>query len=480
MTRSKAAKFIHLHFNGVSPCKLLPFSSPSLLHLLPNFSFPFFELPFLFSRRYYASHNVDDPQLFLKSVREQCELGFTNIDHAVSLFNDMRSVHPLPHIIDFNRLLSAMCKIKPFPPFSSVISLYRQLLLLGIRPDKYSLNIMTNCYCCFGLVDLGPILSPLIVSSMVSFTLTTWTGAVRLLDKVVKLGLNPDIYTYGTMFKGLCRTRNHTGALKLLRKMESYGHCMPNVVIYNTIIDCLCKDNLLAKALNLFSEMKTKGIPPDVVTYTTLIRGMYILGQQRDAHQMLTEMLDNNIHPDVETYNTLIDMYCKEAEVSKARAIFDLMHKKGVYPNVITYNTLLDGYCLCGQMDEAKNLLDLMINDGCKPNIVKHRHYLIPCPKEDWFPDVITYSALLDGYCLRGELHEAEKLLDQMVKGGYKPNVVTFSSLINGYCKSRKIDKALTLLHEMPLKGLTPNVVTYTTVIDALCKDNSSTVLPSF
>ncbi|KAL2941180.1 hypothetical protein RDABS01_029530 [Bienertia sinuspersici] len=67
--------------------------------------------------------------------------GFTNTDHTFSLFNDVIFLRPLPHIIDFNQLLSAMCKIKPFPPFSIVISLYRQLLLLGIRPDNFSLTM---------------------------------------------------------------------------------------------------------------------------------------------------------------------------------------------------------------------------------------------------------------------------------------------------------------------------------------------------
>ncbi|KAL2941228.1 hypothetical protein RDABS01_029578 [Bienertia sinuspersici] len=224
----------------------------------------FLHLPFLFSCRNYASHNVDDPQLFLKSVRQQCILGFTNTDNAFSLFNDLKYLRPLPRIIDFNQLLSAMCKIKPFPPFSTVISLREQLIEIN-----YSLNILANCCCGLGLVDLGFSILASIKLGYQPYIVTFNTlinglchsnnldGAVKLLDKVVKLGLNPEIYTYGTMFKGLCRTRNHTGALKLLRIMESHGHCMPNVVIYSTIIDCLCKDNLLGKALNLFSEMKT-------------------------------------------------------------------------------------------------------------------------------------------------------------------------------------------------------------------------------
>ncbi|KAL2924690.1 hypothetical protein RDABS01_019456 [Bienertia sinuspersici] len=104
-------------------------------------------------------------------------------------------------------------------------------------------------------------------------------------------------------------------------------------------------------------------------------------------------------------------MYCKEAEVYKARALFDLMREKGLYSDVITYNTLLDGYCLCGQMDEAKNLMDLMINDGCKLDtdgeVAEARALFDSMSKRSLVLDVITYTALLDGYCLHGELHEA-------------------------------------------------------------------------
>uniref|UniRef100_A0A803KNV3 Pentatricopeptide repeat-containing protein n=1 Tax=Chenopodium quinoa TaxID=63459 RepID=A0A803KNV3_CHEQI len=65
---------------------------------------------------------------------------------------------------------------------------------------------------------------------------------------------------------------DNAGALKLLGNMESYGHCMPNHVIYSTII------------------------------------GMCTLGQQKEAQQMLTEMLRNNITPTVEPYNMFIHM----------------------------------------------------------------------------------------------------------------------------------------------------------------------------
>ncbi|KAH9627089.1 hypothetical protein KSS87_023777, partial [Heliosperma pusillum] len=75
--------------------------------------------------------------------------------------------------------------------------------------------------------------------------------AVKLLDvAVVKLGIRPDIVTYGTMFKGLCKIGDNAGALHQLRQMNSNpSSCKPNLVIYSTLIDSLCKDKLISEAL---------------------------------------------------------------------------------------------------------------------------------------------------------------------------------------------------------------------------------------
>ncbi|XP_021742876.1 pentatricopeptide repeat-containing protein At1g62680, mitochondrial-like [Chenopodium quinoa] len=163
--------------------------------------------------------DFDDPKLFLKFVRQQSKLGFTNAEIPLFLFDHMKLIRPLPDIVDFNQLLSSICKIKPNPPFSTVISLYRDLLFLGLRPNNYSLNILANCYCRLGYVHFG--------LSLVSYTIklgyqpdiatfnTLINGfihsnqldkAVPLLDKILKLGYQPTLITYGSMFKGLCRS----------------------------------------------------------------------------------------------------------------------------------------------------------------------------------------------------------------------------------------------------------------------------------
>lgn len=238
-----------------------------------------------FNSSLFHTHTADEqnPNLFLKSVRHQCRHGFRKVDDAVSLFHQMTRMNPLPPLADFNFILCSMIKVKPRKPFnySTVLSLSSQLQLLGVSYDDYSFSILVNFYCYLGRVDFGfSVIGRMIKlgyqPNIVTFTTLVngliHTGlvdeAVRLLDKIVKLGFQPNIVTYGALIKGLCGVGNYANCLSLLVTMHSgFSLCKPNVVIYTTIIDSLCKDKLLPQAVNLFMDMKSKGTPPDVSTY---------------------------------------------------------------------------------------------------------------------------------------------------------------------------------------------------------------------
>ncbi|PRQ33841.1 putative pentatricopeptide [Rosa chinensis] len=90
--------------------------------------------------------------------------------------------------------------------------------------------------------------------------------------------------------------------------------------------------------------------------------------------------------------------------------------------------------------------------------------------ERDIEPDTITYSALMDGYCLRGEMDQAREVFDLMPSKGSMVNAHSYNILINGYCKHKYIDEAVMLFEAMSRKGLFPDTVTYNTLMDGFCK----------
>ena len=196
-----------------------------------------------------------------------------NIKNLVSVydelvrFNNLINQHPLPPLQHFTKLLTNLTKLHHYP---TVISLIKRLNLLNIKHDIYITNIEINCFCQMGHVGF----------------------ALSVLAKCFKCGLGPDIVTFNTLIKGMCRNDMVDYARNVFDKMPekndvTYGVLVnrlckmgdvndavmllrdisqPSVVVYSTIIDSLCKTGKMKQALGLYIEMTEKGVVPNDVT----------------------------------------------------------------------------------------------------------------------------------------------------------------------------------------------------------------------
>ncbi|PRQ34497.1 putative tetratricopeptide-like helical domain-containing protein [Rosa chinensis] len=279
-----------------------------------------------------------------------------NVEHALKVFDEMLHSRPLPSAIRFTQILTQLARLKHY---SAVISLNREMSLLGIASNVYTLTIIINCYCHlnqmgYALSVLGQFFKSGLQPDVATFT-TLIHGfvlqnrvaeAARLFSKMLGRGhCQPNVFTFNTLIKGFCMIGNNSAAMELLRKMEERG-CQPDTVTYNTIIDSLCKDTLVDQALNLFTEMIGRGIAPSVVTYNSLIDGVCRLGKWKEAKRLLNEMVSKNIFPNVRTFTVLVDALCKEGMVAEAKSVVEMMIQRGIEPDMVTYSSLMDGYCL--------------------------------------------------------------------------------------------------------------------------------------
>ncbi|KAB1214465.1 hypothetical protein CJ030_MR5G003184 [Morella rubra] len=75
-------------------------------------------------------------------------------------------------------------------------------------------------------------------------------------------GLQPDVWTYNIMIKGLCKERLTNEACILLEQIDG-NCCPPNDVTYNTIIKGLLQNNETSKAMKYLQMMVGKGFLTD-------------------------------------------------------------------------------------------------------------------------------------------------------------------------------------------------------------------------
>lgn len=82
-------------------------------------------------------------------------------------------------------------------------------------------------------------------------------------------------------------------------------------------------------------------------------------------------------------------------------------------------------------------------------------------------PDAMTYTLIINQFCLRGQPAKASFTLDLMKKLGFKPNTMCYNAFMEMYRKQKNIVLANKWFNEIKLARLKPNKVSYNIMISA-------------
>ncbi|KAG7596944.1 Tetratricopeptide-like helical domain superfamily [Arabidopsis suecica] len=281
--------------------------------------------------------------------------------------------------------------------------------------------------------------------------------AQDLLDRMWKLGVEPEKSMYGKLIGAWCRVNNVRKAREFFEILVT-KKIVPDLFTYTIMINTYCRLNEPKQAYALFEDMKRRDVKPDVVTYSVLLNSDPELDMKR-------EMEAFDVIPDVVYYTIMINRYCHLNDLKKVYALFKDMKRREIVPDVVTYTVLLknkperdlsremkafdvkpdvfyytvliDWQCKIGDLGEAKRIFDQMIESGVDP-------------------DAAPYTALIACCCKMGYLKEAKMIFDRMIESGVKPDVVPYTALIAGCCRNGFVLKAVKLVKEMLEKGIKP------------------------
>merc|ERR1719262_1754010 len=130
--------------------------------------------------------------------------------------------------------------------------------------------------------------------------------------------------------------------------------------------------------------------------------------------------------------------------------VLEDMHKSNIQADLVTYSTLVKGYSLAGNVSHGFKVLEEMKSS------------------KNLKPDEIMCNSLLEGCAREHRVDLALSLLEQMKEFGISPSNCTLSILVKLLGRSQRLDDAFKVVSELSINhGFRPNIQVYTCLIQA-------------
>jgi pentatricopeptide repeat protein len=188
----------------------------------------------------------------------------------------------------------------------------------------------------------------------------------------------------------------------------------PTTQELNAFLNDALKSNNFTAAFNIIREAaKEPAIPLDAASYAMLIDAQVKANHIDEAFELFKEMHNSSVAPDTVVYTTLLDACARSHDYMRARTLFDgmLASDANVRPNIYSYNIILSMLARKGDLTEAQHLIDTMPTHGV-------------------LPDIRSYNTLLTIYATNKNTKGAWQLYEKMCKQSITPDRQTFASLM--------------------------------------------------
>ncbi|CAN6331039.1 unnamed protein product [Urochloa humidicola] len=227
----------------------------------------------------------------------------------------------------------------------------------------------------------------------------------------------------------------------------------PRVNLLCRVVSAYGRARLPAAACRAFAHPAFPE-PRTAHALNTLLQAL--LDCRSPLRDLLAVCRDAGIQANASTYNILMRAAAASGSLEHTRHLFDEMLSLGIAPTVETFGTLVAALCDAGQLEEAFKLKETMVRQN------------------DVQPNAHVYTSLVKGLCQRGEVDGAVRLKDEMVhKAELLQNSAAYGVLVRALFRAGRRGEVDGLMEESKGRGIVPHRdrVVYNAMIAGLCED---------
>uniref|UniRef100_A0A0D9VAJ6 DYW domain-containing protein n=1 Tax=Leersia perrieri TaxID=77586 RepID=A0A0D9VAJ6_9ORYZ len=330
---------------------------------------------------------------------------------------------------------------------------------------------------------------------------------------VVKAGLDSDVFLVSAMIDMYAKKGALVEAVALFRSVEE-----PNVVVFNTMISGFCRaetavgKEVAGEALDLFSEVQSRGMQPTEFTFSSALRACNLAGYFEFGKQLHGQVIKHSFQRDDFIGSALIDLYFNSGCTEDGFRCFRSSPKH----DIVTWTAMISGCVQNELFEKALSLFHEFLVAGLKPDLFTISSVMNACAslafarageqihcfatksgfdrfiamgnscihmyarsgdvdsatRRFWemdSQDVISWSALISSHAQHGGARDALQFFDEMVDAKVVPNEITFLGVLTACSHGGLVDEGLRYYEIMNKEyGLDPTIRHCTCVVDLL------------
>lgn len=194
----------------------------------------------------------------------------------------------------------------------------------------------------------------------------------------------------------------------------------------------------------------------DVYTIQRMMTLLAKHGRVQLIDQLMMKIQKEGLSLPFSTIRLIIDFFGLSKNPDAALKVFHhdraLCGKISNFKLMLLYSSLLRTLTKCGRNSKALETLDEMILNGI-------------------FPDIQTFTGLMDHFAKQGDLKIVQRLFTMVRQSGIEPDSYMYKVLIHGYCKSDRAVLALRVYDDMRVSGRIPDFGTKDLLMRSLWKE---------
>nr|KJB43706.1 hypothetical protein B456_007G212600 [Gossypium raimondii] len=155
----------------------------------------------------------------------------------------------------------------------------------------------------------------------------------------------------------------------------------PNLFCQNLMLKGLSSYGLYGDLLSVYTKCRVLNCPSDDFTFPFVIKACSALGASGIGQQIHCVVLRKGYERNVVIMTSFIDFYARNVDIGIARKLFDRISD----PDLVSWNALLSGYCFNGLDKEALGVFGEIQGMNIKPNVSTLASIIPACTRLGYF-----------------------------------------------------------------------------------------------